>query len=156
MFTYQNHRVHIAGISFTIPDGCVLNWMHTEVEINGFSAFSSDRKVKFSVLPELYTKYAENPSAKERCQELMNMFTDGTYAFHTDITPIHKYGMDGFSLQYSGETVHYYDEIFDLPEMIDGIYQLQISVSASDGITMDEALALPIVREFFESIQVDE
>ena len=84
------------------------------------------------------------------------MFTDGTYAFHTDITPIHKYGMDGFSLQYSGETVHYYDEIFDLPEMIDGVYQLQISVSASDGITMDEALALPIVREFFESIQVDE
>lgn len=27
--------------------------------------------------------------------------------------------MDGYSLMYSGETVHYYEENFDLPETVD-------------------------------------
>ena len=153
MFTYKDHRVHVAGISFTIPDGCILNWMHTEVEIEGFSALSPDGKIKICLLPKTYFPRMENLSAYERFDKLMTMFKEGTYIYHTDITPICKYGLDGYSLTHSGETVHYYDEYFDLPEHIDGIYQIHIGITASDGLTMEEALQHPMVREFMESIR---
>lgn len=152
MFTYKNNRVHVAGLSFAIPDGCILNWMNTEVEIEGFSALTPDRKVKFSLLPEIYLPGMKNESGSERFEKLMSLFTDGTYTFHTDITPIHKYGLDGYSLAFSGESVHNYDEHFDLPEIVDGIYQIRISVTASDGATLDEAVQHPMVQAFMESI----
>lgn len=152
MFTYKNNRVHVAGLSFAIPDGCILNWMNTEVEIEGFSALTPDRKVKFSLLPEIYLRGMKNESGSERFEKLMSLFTDGTYTFHTDITPIHKYGLDGYSLAFSGESVHNYDEHFDLPEIVDGIYQIRISVTASDGATLDEAVQHPMVQAFMESI----
>jgi len=153
MFIYKDHRIHIAGLSFVIPNGCVLNWMHTEVEIEGFSALTPDGKIKFGLLPKTYYSRMENLSAYERFNQLRTMFTDGTYTFHTAITPIQKYGLNGFSMMYSGETVHSYDEILDLPELIDGIYQIQICISASEGVTMDEALDHWMVKEFLESIQ---
>lgn len=153
MFIYKNNRVHVAGLSFAIPDGCILNWMYTEVEINGFSALTPDRKIKFSLLPEVYLKRMKNESARERFEELMSQFADGTYIYHTDITPIHKYGLDGYSLACSSENVHNYDEHFDLPEVVDGIYQIRIGVTASDGVTIEEALKNPMVKEFMESIQ---
>ena len=98
MFIYKNHRVHVAGLSFAIPDECILNWMNTEVEIEGFSALTPDGKIKISLLPEIYLKGMKNEGAKERFEDLMALFKDGTYTFHTDITPIHKYGLDGYSL----------------------------------------------------------
>lgn len=158
MFTYKNNRVHVAGLSFVIPDGCILNWMNTEVEIDGFSALTPDRKVKFYFLPQIYTGYSDKPNAMERIKDSFSVYNDRTnpYTFHTDITPIHKYGLDGYSLSYSSESVHYYDECFDLPEQIDGIYQIEIHLSAMDGVTMEEALQNPIVSEFIESIQIDE
>ena len=152
MFTYKNHRVHVAGLSFAIPEGCILNWMNTEVEIEGFSALTPDRKIKFSLLPEVYLPRTKNESGRERFEKLMSLFTDGTYTFHTDITPVFKYGMDGVSLTFSSVSVHNYDEHFDLPEIVDGIYQIRIGVSASDGVTMEEALQHPMVRAFMESI----
>ena len=152
MFTYKNNRVHIAGLSFVIPDGCILNWMNTEVEIEGFSALTPDRKIKFSLLPEVYLPRMKNESASERFEKLISLFSDGTYTFHTDIMPIHKYGMDGFSLNFSSESVHIYDEHFDLPEIVDGIYQIRIGVTASDGVTMEDALQHPMVQAFMESI----
>ena len=152
MFTYKDNRVHIAGLSFAIPDGCILNWMNTEVEIEGFSALTPDRKIKFSLLPEVYLPRMKKESASERFEKLMSLFSDGTYTFHTDIMPIHKYGMDGFSLNFSSESVHIYDEHFDLPEIVDGIYQIRIGVSASDGVTIEEALQHPMVQAFMESI----
>lgn len=97
----------------------------------------------------------ENLSAYERFDQLMTMFKDGTYTYHTDITPIHKYGLDGYSLTYSGETSHYYDEYFDLPEIIDGIYQLHIGVTAVNGVTVEDALQHLIVQEFLKSIHQD-
>ena len=51
MFTYKNHRVHVAGLSFAIPEGCILNWMNTEVEIEGFSALTPDRKINSVFCP---------------------------------------------------------------------------------------------------------
>ena len=155
MFTYQNHRVHVAGISFEIPDGCVLNWMYTEVEIEGFSALSPDGKVKICLLPKTYFPRTENLSAHERYDQLMTMFNDGTYTYHTDITPIHKNGLDGYGLTYSGETSHYYDEYFDLPEIVDGIYQLHIGVTVVNGVTREDALQHPMVQEFMKSIHQD-
>ena len=71
MFTYKNHRVHVAGLSFAIPEGCILNWMNTEVEIEGFSALTPDRKIKFSLLPEVYLPKMKNESARERFEKLM-------------------------------------------------------------------------------------
>ena len=59
MFIYKNNRVHVSGLSFVIPDGCILNWMETEVEIEGFSALTPDRKVKFCLLPQIYTGYSK-------------------------------------------------------------------------------------------------
>ena len=158
MFTYKNNRVHVAGLSFVIPDGCILNWMNTEVEIDGFSALTPDRKVKFCLLPQIYTGYSDKPNAMERIKNSFSVYNDRTnpYTFHTDITPIHKYGLDGYSLSYSSESVHYYDECFDLPEQIDEIYQIEVHLSAMDGVTMEEALQNPIVSEFIESIQIDE
>ena len=154
MFTYKNNRVHIAGLSFVIPDGCILNWMNTEVEIKGFSALTPDEKIKFSLLPEIKTLPQYSPSAHARFEELVALFKDNTsYTFHTDITPIHKYGLDGYSLACSSENVHNYDEHFDLPEVVDGIYQIRIGVTASDGATLEEALQHPMVREFLESIR---
>ena len=83
------------------------------------------------------------------------MYNDRTnpYTFHTDITPIHKYGLDGYSLSYSSESVHYYDECFDLPEQIDGIYQIEVHLSASGGVTLEEALQNSVVKGFLESIK---
>ena len=158
MFTYKNNRVHVAGISFEIPDGCILNWMNTEVEINGFSAFTPDRKVKIYLLPQIHTNYSDNPNAVDRIKDSFTVYKDmgNPYTFHTDITPIHKYGLDGYSLAYSSETVHYYDECFDLPEQIDGIYQIEVMISAMNGVTMEDALQHPMVHEFFESIHADE
>jgi len=127
--------------------------MNTEVEIEGFSALTPDRKIKFSLLPEVYLPGMKNESACERFEKLMSLFTDGTYTFHTDITPIHKYGLDGYSLAFSSESVHNYDEHFDLPEMVDGIYQIRVGVTASDGATLDEAMQHPMVRAFMESIR---
>jgi len=127
--------------------------MNTEVEIEGFSALTPDRKIKFSLLPEVYLPGMKNESACERFEKLMSLFTDGTYTFHTDITPIHKYGLDGYSLAFSNESVHNYDEHFDLPEMVDGIYQIRVGVTASDGATLDEAMQHPMVRAFMESIR---
>ena len=152
MFIYKNNRVHVAGLSFAIPDGCILNWMNTEVEIEGFSALTPDGKIKFSLLPEIYLKGLKNEGAKERFEDLMVLFKDGTYTFHTDITPIHKYGLVGYSLVFSSEHVQNYDEHFDLPEIVDGIYQIRIGVSASDGVTIEEALENSLVKEFLESI----
>ena len=154
MFTYKDNRVHIAGLSFVIPDGCILNWMNTEVEIKGFSALTPDEKIKFSLLPEIKTLSQYSPSAHARFEELVALFKDNkSYTFHTDITPIHKYGLDGYSLACSSENVHNYDEHFDLPEVVDGIYQIRIGVTASDGATLEEALQHPMVREFLESIR---
>ena len=154
MFTYKGNRVHIAGLSFVIPDGCILNWMNTEVEIKGFSALTPDEKIKFSLLPEIKTLPQYSPSAHARFEELVALFKDNkSYTFHTDITPIHKYGLDGYSLACSSENVHNYDEHFDLPEVVDGIYQIRIGVTASDGATLEEALQHPMVREFLESIR---
>lgn len=154
MFTYKDNRVHIAGLSFVIPDGCILNWMNTEVEIKGFSALTPDEKIKFSLLPEIKTLPQYSPSAHARFEELVALFKDNkSYTFHTDITPIHKYGLDGYSLACSSENVHNYDEHFDLPEVVDGIYQIRIGVTASDGVTIEEALKHPMVKEFMESIQ---
>ena len=127
--------------------------MNTEVEIEGFSALTPDRKIKFSLLPEVYLPGMKNESACERFEKLMSLFTDGTYTFHTDITPIHKYGLDGYSLAFSSESVHNYDEHFDLPEIVDGIYQIRVGVTASDGATLDEAMQHPMVRAFMESIR---
>ena len=107
------------------------------------------------MLPKTYIPRTENLSAHERFDKLMTMFKDGTYTYHTDITPIQKYGLDGYSLTYSGETSHYYDEYFDLSEIVDGIYQLHIGVTAANGATMEDALQHPIVQKFFESIQQD-
>ena len=152
MFIYKNNRVHVAGLSFAIPDECILNWMNTEVEIEGFSALTPDGKIKFSLLPEVYLPRMKNESASERFEKLISLFSDGTYTFHTDIMPIHKYGMDGFSLNFSSESVHIYDEHFDLPEIVDGIYQIRIGVTASDGVTMEDALQHPMVQAFMESI----
>ena len=152
MFIYKNNRVHVAGLSFAIPDECILNWMNTEVEIEGFSALTPDGKIKFSLLPEIYLKGMKNEGAKERFEDLMALFKDGTYTFHTDITPIHKYGLDGYSLVSSSEHVQNYDEHFDLPEIVDGIYQIRIGVTASDGVTIEEALENSLVKEFLESI----
>ena len=154
MFTYKDNRVHIAGLSFVIPDGCILNWMNTEVEIKGFSALTPDEKIKFSLLSEIKTLPQYSPSAHARFEELVALFKDNkSYTFHTDITPIHKYGLDGYSLACSSENVHNYDEHFDLPEVVDGIYQIRIGVTASDGATLEEALQHPMVREFLESIR---
>lgn len=157
MFTYKNNRVHIAGLSFVIPDGCILNWMNTEVEIDGFSALTPDRKVKFCLLPQIYTGYSDTPNAMERIKDSFSVYTDRTnpYTFHTDITPIHKYGLNGYSLSYSSESVHYYDECFDLPEQIDGIYQIEVHLSAMDGVTLEEALQNPIVKEFMDSLTTE-
>ena len=154
MFTYKDNRAHIAGLSFVIPDGCILNWMNTEVEIKGFSALTPDEKIKFSLLPEIKTLPQYSPSAHARFEELVALFKDNkSYTFHTDITPIHKYGLDGYSLACSSENVHNYDEHFDLPEVVVGIYQIRIGVTASDGATLEEALQHPMVREFLESIR---
>lgn len=156
MFTYKDNRVHIAGLSFIIPDGCIMNWMNTEVEIKGFSALTQDEKIKLSLHPKIKTIPKYSPSARARLEELVSLFKDNkSYTFHTDITPIHKYGMDGYSLIFSGETVHAYDEYFDLPEIIDGIYQILIGVSAYDGVTIEDALQHPMVREFLDSITKD-
>lgn len=155
MFTYKNNRVHVAGLSFVIPDGCILNWMNTEVEIDGFSALTPDRKVKFYLLPQIYTGYSDKPNAMERIKDSFSVYNDRTnpYTFHTDITPIHKYGLDGYSLSYSSESVHYYDECFDLPEQINGIYQIEVLLSASGGVTLEDALQNPIVKEFMDSLR---
>ena len=156
MFTYKDNRVHIAGLSFVIPDGCILNWMNTEVEIEGFSALTPDEKIKFSLLPEIKTLPKYSPSARARFEELVSLFKDNkSYTFHTDITPIHNYGLDGYSLTFTSENVNVYDEHFDLPEIVDGIYQIRIGVSASDGVTIEEALQHPMVRAFLDSITKD-
>ena len=156
MFTYKDNRVHIAGLSFVIPDGCILNWMNTEVEIKGFSALTPDEKIKFSLLPEIKTLPQYSPSAHARFEELVALFKDNkSYTFHTDITPIHKYGLDGYSLTFTSENVNVYDEHFDLPEIVDGIYQIRIGVSASDGVTIEDALQHPMVRAFLDSITKD-
>ena len=154
MFTYKNNRVHVAGLSFVIPDGCILNWMETEVEIEGFSALTPDRKVKFCLFPQVYTGYSTKLNAMERIKDSFSVYDDRTnpYTFHTDITPIHKYGLDGYSISYSSESVDFYDECFDLPEQIDRIYQIEVLVSAMDGVTMEEALQHPIVKEFMDSL----
>ena len=156
MFTYKNNRVHIAGLSFAIPDGCILNWMNTEVEIKGFSALTPDEKIKFSLLPIIKTIPKYSPSARDRLEELVSLFKDNkSYTFHTDSIPIHKYGLDGYSLTFSSENVYVYDEYFDLPEIVDGIYQIRIGVSAYDGATIEDALEHPIVKEFLDSIAKD-
>ena len=153
MFTYKDNRVHIAGLSFVIPDGCILNWMNTEVEIKGFSVMTSDEKIKLSLIPKIKTIPKYSPSARDRFEELVSLFkNDKSYTFHTDITPIHKYGLNGYSLTFSGETAYVYDEYFDLPEIVDGIYQIRIGVSAYDGVTIEEALQHPMVREFLDSL----
>lgn len=155
MFTYKNNRVHVAGLSFVIPDGCVLNWMNTEVEINGFSALTPDGKVKICLLPQIYTGYSEKPNAMERIKDSFSVYNDmnNPYTFHTDITPIHKYGLDGYSLSYSSESINFYDECFDLPEQIDMIYQIEVLVSAMDGVTMEDAMQNPIVKSFMDSLR---
>ena len=153
MFIYKNNRVHIAGLSFVIPDGCILNWMNTEVEIKGFSALTPNEKIKFSLLPIIRTIPKYSLSARSRLEELVSLFKDNkSYTFHTDIIPIHKYGMDGYSLTFSSENVYVYDEYFDLAEIVDGIYQIRIGVSAYDGVTIEEALQHPMVREFMDSL----
>ena len=130
--------------------------LNTEVEIEGFSALTPDGKIKISLLPEIYLKGLKNEGAKERFEDLMALFKDGTYTFHTDITPIHKYGLDGYSLVSSSEHVQNYDEHFDLPEIVDGIYQIRIGVTASDGVTIEEALENSLVRDFIDSIKSEE
>ena len=154
MFIYKNNRVHVAGLSFAIPDGCILNWMNTEVEINGFSAFTPDSKVKIYLLPQIHTNYSDNPNAIERIKDSFSVYNEknNPYTFHTDIIPIHKYGLDGYSLAYSSDTIHYYDECFDLPEQIDGIYQIEIMISSMNGVAMEDALQHPMVQAFMESI----
>lgn len=157
MFTYKDNRVHIAGLSFAIPDGCILNWMNTEVEIEGFSALTPDRKVKVCLLPQIYTGYSKKTNAMERIKDSFSVYNGRTnpYIFHTDITPIHKYGLDGYSISYSSESVHFYDECFDLPEQIDRIYQIEVLVSAMDGVTMEAALESSVVKAFMDSLIKD-
>ena len=63
--------------------------------------------------------------------------------------------MDGYSLTFTSENVNVYDEHFDLPEIVDGIYQIRIGVSASDGVPIEDALQHPMVRAFLDSITKD-
>ena len=56
-------------------------------------------------------------------------------------------------ISYSSESVHYYDECFGLPEKINGIYQIEVLLSASGGVTLEDALQNPIVKEFMDSLR---
>jgi hypothetical protein len=40
-----------------------------------------------------------------------------------------------------------------LPEKINGIYQIEVLLSASGGVTLEDALQNPIVKEFMDSLR---
>ena len=150
MFYFKNNRFHIANISFSLPDGCVLAQKEHEEFENGIRFTTEDGKLKITVRPIYIDDETIQYDAYEYFKELIDGYAK-EFRFCSDIIPIEKYGLKGYTLSHASSWAEYYDERYDIIDDKYGIRVLEISIYAYKGMRMEEAMKHPMTIAFLES-----
>ena len=155
MFVYKNHRIHIAGFSYEIPDGYGLDQIQSEEYQNSLKMVSPDGSIVITARP--YYRNMPGYVIRDAYSMLKEFLADSEDCFGTaeEIITINRCGLKGYCLLYKLDSIHYYEEKYDIPENEYGICVLEIVIEARKGRSLEEVMASDAVTQFLTGLGGD-
>ena len=107
MFVYKNHRIHIAGFSYEIPDGYGLDQIQSEEYQNSLKMVSPDGSIVIAVRP--YYRNMPGYVIRDAYSMLKEFLADSEDCFGTaeEIITVSRCGLKGYCLTYKLDNIHY-------------------------------------------------
>ena len=155
MFVYKNHRIHIAGFSYEIPDGYGLDQIQSEEYQNSLKMVSPDGSIVIAVRP--YYRNMPGYVIRDAYSMLKEFLADSEECFGTaeEIKTVNRCGVEGYCTSYKLDNIHYYEEKYDIPENEYGICVLEIVIEARKGRALEEVMASGAVTQFLKELGGD-
>ena len=152
MFVYKNHRIHIAGFSYEIPDGYGLDQIQSEEYQNSLKMVSPDGSIVIAVRP--YYRNMPGYVIRDAYSMLKEFLADSEDCFGTaeEIKTVNRCGLEGYCLSYKLDNIHYYEEKYDIPENEYGICVLEIVIEARKGRASEEVMSDTVVKQFWAEL----
>ena len=152
MFVYKNHRIHIAGFSYEIPDGYGLDQIQSEEYQNSLKMVSPDGSIVIAVRP--YYRNMPGYVIRDAYSMLKEFLADSEDCFGTaeEIKTVNRCGLEGYCTSYKLDNIHYYEEKYDIPENEYGICVLEIFIEARKGRALEEVMSDTVVKQFWAEL----
>ena len=160
MFLFKNGRFHIAGLSFTIPDGYTLDVCDTSEEYQGsMKMISPDGNIIITVKPIFCStgSIGLELDAKGHFHDRLVNASD-TFKTIVPAAPIARKELTGYCATYetSGNCYYqgrqYYEELYDITLNPGEMNFLEITVETTLEYTIEKALKEETVICFFASL----
>jgi len=160
MFLYKNHKFHIEGLSFIIPDGYTLDTLDTSEEYQGaMKMISPDENVVISVMPIFCCEgsIALVQSLKEQFTSKLENEAD-TFQTITTAMRIQRKALNGYCAVYATKgnryypAMQYYEELYEISRELHELNFIEITVSAPAEYGVQKALERPEVVGFLKSL----
>ena len=160
MFLYKNHKFHIEGLSFIIPDGYTLDTLDTSEEYQGaMKMISPDENVVISVMPIFCCEGSPSleKSAEDHFKERLEG-EDHSFRAITAAMKIHRKALNGYCAVYETKgnryfpAMQYYEELYEISREPHELNFIEITVSAPTEYGVQKALERPEVVGFLKSL----
>lgn len=160
MFLYKNHKFHIEGLSFTIPDGYTLDTIDTSEEYQGaMKMVSPDENVVISVMP-MYCSKGSIVLEQSVEDQFNDMLENEDYTFRTITAPmrIRRKTLSGYCAVYETKgnryypATQYYEELYEISRTLHELNFIEITISVPAEYGIQKALERPEVVGFLKSL----
>ena len=131
MLCYKNHRFHVNGASFQIPDGYFLDTEPEDIAQDCVSLWGPEKDFSVSVRVDTNSRGAEN--------ELAFILNGMEPTILRPAAPITHNGLSGYHASYRNDRIQYHEIWFDVA---DGVTMLILFITKGSILSIDTAAAL--------------
>jgi hypothetical protein len=148
MLLIKEGRFYCKGVSFTLPEGFLLNTRPDIEYEDGFMLESADHS--FELMIQVDTR---DTHSKQFMDDLMSQ---NSFSILRSIAPAELNGMAGHDVFYSTSREQYYEAQYDLRDTEEGIVCMAVLIRVTvKGFTAEDALHTPAVQACLSEVRME-